>query len=259
MKGESLLIIEIRQTKSNLEQVFEILTNGNLSYFGRTSYSKESFTTQLFYPNLKLIYETQSSSLEESRNILSNKWISKEEITECCGIYDNHANLLGLINQDCKESTNNYYTITLGKDIVRVYCLLKNKTMQLLFVDVTGKQIAQGEKVVTDGINLHYYRIYLLDDYLRFQRIISLFVLYTVNIGYRVKEVSLKKNDLIPLYSSLEQKPMNYDPEWIKNNFFEYLLDNDVSDSKDYLGKNLKILFTLFGSAILSIALYMIL
>ncbi|PZD97260.1 hypothetical protein DNH61_02555 [Paenibacillus sambharensis] len=64
------MLIEINQTKSNLEQIFEILTNGELTHLGRTSWIGTVFSTKLLSADESLIFETRFRPLEELINMV---------------------------------------------------------------------------------------------------------------------------------------------------------------------------------------------
>jgi hypothetical protein len=240
------MVIEVRQTKANIKQEFEIYYNGRLQYSGKQSTLSALLSIYLY----KLDGSIQFQSKSRKGNVLYSKlmwglpivaalyiWIAFDSfmlkipttillfflfdlipiVSKACDILNGTTEVTAYFCHIKKGLLTGYYSI---KRIDRNYhlYLMDRSHFQYISVYLGDKQIAQINKNLHTVNNRDNYTLYLLDEEIAMADLLTMFILYFDNCEYASRgdiSIGTQKN-----WSwSFSRTNRFYNNAWLSANF----------------------------------------
>ncbi|WP_156456304.1 hypothetical protein [Abyssisolibacter fermentans] len=216
-KGE-IMIIDVKQIKTNLEIKFEIYYDEKLHNIGTCSRSSSVFSTKMYTLEGDIVFSTKFNPITQVTSWIPFKWLWSKQKSNVNYILDNTGQNIGKIEHvteglfysyhiiECLSTALKIYSISLGEE--DYYMIYRNET-----------QIGMIVKNSYIKNNLDYYKLYLLDDFTDYSDVLSLFILYCDNNYYGNRnEIVAYKTEKSWEYS-FSRTDKFFNAQWLKENF----------------------------------------
>lgn len=240
------MVVEVRQTKANLKQEFEIYCDGKLQFIGKQSGYSSRSPSWLFNQDGSVRFKSSVNKKAYLRNQLINwlfalvvllAWLASDSFlvaalaavifillsflipnaTKVCDICDSNEDKAARFRHLLKGLLTGYYSIECGGGEYRLYTLDRSH-YQYISVYIDGSQIAQINKDLHTVNNRDNYTMYLLDEDAAMADLFAMFILYFDNYehgNHREVFVGTKKN-----WSWTWSKTNRfYDETWLPSHF----------------------------------------
>ena len=212
--------IQIRQTKSNFKNEFEIIYDNDTTHFAKTSWISKIFDCTMVDMNGNIILKTVYDMKTNFKNIIPLKWISgSPKLSMMCNVIDSNGEK-GVFLLSKTGFLKSSYLISHKDMTLQGYVISKGNIKYIALYDAEKDvQVGLLVKLLDVDNNLDQYTLYLLDDSNCDPVVLSFFAVYYDNWNYgNHGEIALHQREINWewAWSKYNNK---YDPHWIANNF----------------------------------------
>lgn len=212
------MILEVKQTKSNFKNEYEISTYGCLFCSARTSWISSAFSCCLHRSDENAFLQGRLDIATNLKNSIPLTWLFGST---------KYSKVMSIIN-DCQEKIGHFCYETSGLFKSRYQISLEGKTFEAYslsrgrfhYVSLYQGQSQIGliEKSLVVYNNLDTYTIYLLDDFSDLSNIFALFVIYYDNWNYaRRGQIAIERTQMSWEYT-ISQYRDRFNPNFLKEN-----------------------------------------
>lgn len=246
------MIIEIKQTKSNFENKFEIKVNNQLKYLANTPWMDISIQANIDNIRPCIMTNTDESvCYTSSYNIIENisnsivpiKWaFTGKQKSSVFSVMDNEKKTCGKFYKLTNGLLDTKYVIEYENYTLKCYDISVGKTRNIPIYNEEN-QIAEIIKPLNVSNNQDNYYIFLLDEYSSLETILSFFVIIFDNQQYSNKgQVAYNERSASICYT-YDKNRKYYNKNWIINNFDNNdinLINTKILEDRENVIKSIK-------------------
>jgi len=212
------MIIELKQTASNIKQLFDVRYDENTYCSGQSgSYHK--------YENITLskrdrVILTGDFVLSNWKNYIPYRFLFGFSCKTRNVLIKDQSNTIGCMYHNSTGYFKHRYVISLsdGKCFDCYYCMKERFDYVSIYEGET--QIGLIETYLTVDDYKYRHKLYVLDDYSEYRDILTLFVIYYSNYTFS-KRFHMTIGTHVGYGKTYSHYNRKYDPEWRENHFPE--------------------------------------
>lgn len=222
------MILQIKQTKGNFKNRFEIRENGHLKYAAGTPWMDIDLPFHgervrrcvLTDAENRVLLLTQYDILENvAHTAIPMKWVfTGEQKSLLFDITDQEGRGQGRFYQLTEGLWDRKFVLEWGRRSLRCYDVSAGTTRNLLFFD-GRRQIAQAVKPLHVEDNLDTYILFLLEEYRQWEAFLSFFTVFFDDRYYANRGEAVAEKKEISRRYSYDKNRKYYDKNWISKHF----------------------------------------
>lgn len=246
------MIINVKQTKSNFKNRFEIIVDNKLNYFAGTPWMKINMPANVDEVRTTIITKDDESicfkacyNIKENftNSIIPMKWLfTGEQKKYIYNIFDGEEKLSAKFYELINGMLDTKYVMEYGEYTLKIYDVSVGKTRNLLVYN-DDLQIAEIVKPLCSSNNLDSYYIFLLDEYSDLQVLISLVTILFDYINYSNSGEAVAYKEEVEVRYTYDKNNKFYNKEWLSSHFNEEdikLIYNQMEEKRKETISNIK-------------------